>query len=169
MKVYIETERLMIRDPILEDFDAIWKMRNDDAVTQFTGGITKLSRDQAYERHIERCENFDDEPKEYAVILKESGSYLGYCGFQYCDILGGIELLYGYAKAYWGNGYAYEAAKAVIEFAEEAFTLDVIFAAVNDDNVASDKVLSKIGMTLVGKIEWPEQGLVKKYRYPFNR
>ena len=61
--------------------------------------------------------------------------YVGYRGFQYCEISGGMEILYGYAKQYWGKGYAVEAAKAVLKF----------------------------GMTYVGDIEWPKEGMVKKY------
>ncbi|WP_175438432.1 GNAT family N-acetyltransferase [Fusibacter sp. 3D3] len=63
-----------------------------------------------------------------------------------------------------GNGYAIEAAKAVLEFGLTELNLDEIVAAVNYENVASDKVLIRIGMHYVGDIEWPDQGIVKKYR-----
>jgi len=39
MNVYIETKRLIIREPIIDDFDSIWEMRNDEDVTKFTGGF----------------------------------------------------------------------------------------------------------------------------------
>ncbi|MDH8679932.1 GNAT family N-acetyltransferase [Fusibacter bizertensis] len=163
MNVYFETERLIIRDPIVEDFDSIWEMRKDEDVTEFTGGVTRLTCDEAYEKHLKRCDNCDDTAKEYSVIIKETNDYIGYCGFQYCTVLNGLEILYGYAKKYWGNGYAIEAAKAVLEFGITKLNLDEIVAAVNYENVASDKVLIKIGMNYVGDIEWPEQGMVKKY------
>jgi RimJ/RimL family protein N-acetyltransferase len=165
MKVYLETDRLIIRDPVIEDFNSIWKMRNDEVVTKYTGGITKLTKDEVYTRHIERCENFDDKPKEYSVILKESNEYIGYCGFQYCDVIDGIEMLCGYATEYWRNGYAMEAAKAVLEFGTNELKLKEIGAVVNYDNIASDKVLIKMGMKFVGEIEWPEQGMVKIYLF----
>lgn len=163
MKVYFETERLIIRDPIVEDFESIWEMRIDKDVTEFTGGVTALTRDEAYEKHLKRCEHSDDTAKEYSVILKESNDYIGYCGFQYCEILGGMEILYGYAKKYWGKGYAIEAAKAVLKFGLTKLNLDEILASVNYENVASDKILNEIGMTYVGDIEWPKEGMVKKY------
>jgi len=165
MKVYIETDRLIIRDPIIDDFESIWMMRNDKDVTEFTGGTTEFSKDETYGRHIKRCEDIDNDPKEYSVILKETNEYIGYCGFQFCNVLDGIEILYGYAKKYWGHGYALEAAKAVLDFGINELKLDEIVAAVNYDNVASDKVLSKIGMRFVSEVEWPEQGMVKKYQY----
>ncbi len=163
MNVVLETERLIIREPVLEDFEPLWKMRNDGDVTKFTGGITKLSRDEMYERHAKRCANFDSKPKEYSVVLKGSGEYIGYCGFQYCGVLDGIEILYGYAKEYWGYGYASEAAKVVLEHGIKELQMKQIVAAVNKDNIASDKVLTKIGMEYVGDVEWPGQGMVKTY------
>ena len=163
MKVYIETERLIIRDPIIDDFEAVWAMRNDEDVTTFTGGVTKRSKEQVYERHVKECANHSNEPREYAVVLKDTGDYIGYCGFQYCSVLKGIEILYGYAKDHWGKGYALEAAKAVMAFGLNELKLDKIVAAVNYDNVASDQILIKIGMTYQGDIEWPDQGMVKSY------
>lgn len=163
MKVYIETERLIIRDPIIDDFEAVWAMRNDEDVTTFTGGVTKRTKEQVYERHVKECANHSSEPREYAVVLKDSGDYIGYCGFQYCSVLKDIEILYGYAKDHWGKGYALEAAKAVMAFGLNELKLDKIVAAVNYDNVASDQILIKIGMTYQGDIEWPDQGMVKSY------
>lgn len=164
MKVYLETDRLIIRDPIIEDFDSIWQMRNDVDVSEFTGGVTQLLRDESYKRHLSRCKNLDDSPKEYSVLLKESNEYIGYCGFQYCKVLDGMEILYGYAKKHWGKGYAIEAAKSVLDFGLSELKISEIVAAVNYANVASDKVLIKIGMDYVGDVEWPEQGMVKKYK-----
>ncbi len=165
MKVYIETDRLIIRDPIIEDFDSIWDMRNDSEVTEFTGGVTKMLKEEALESHIKRCNNIENVPKEYSVVLKDSNEYIGYCGFQYCSILDGIEILYGYSKKYWGNGYAIEAAKAVLEFGVNELHMNEIVAAVNYANIASDKVLMKIGMIFVEDVEWPNQGMVKKYQF----
>jgi RimJ/RimL family protein N-acetyltransferase len=163
MRVYLETERLIIRDPIIEDFDVIWQMRNDEAVTKFTGGLTKLTREEAYKRHLLRCADLDSRPKEYAVTLKENNTYIGYCGFQHCQLLGGIELLYGLASSFWGQGYGVEAAKAVLDFGMCDLKLNMILAAVNYDNKASDKILEAIGLTYVEDIDWPDQGKVKKY------
>ena len=164
MKVYLETERLIIRDSIIDDFESTWEMRNDEDVTKFTGGITKLTRDEAFERYVKKCENIDNKLKEYSVILKDSNEYIGYCGFQYCSVLDGIEILYGYAKEHWGKGYAFEAAKVVLDFGINVLKLGEIVAAVNYKNIASDKVLINIGMKYVGDVEWPEEGMVKKYK-----
>jgi RimJ/RimL family protein N-acetyltransferase len=164
MRVYIETQRLIIRDPIAEDFDVIWTLINDVEVTQFIGGVTKRTKEEAYKKHLARCNVHDDKPREYSVILKETNAYIGYCGFQYCEDLEGIELLYGLVKDYWGKGYAFEAAQSVLNFGQEVLKLNEIVAGVNYENTASDKILVKLGMDYIGDVDVPSEGLLKKYR-----
>lgn len=163
MKVWIETERLIIRDPIIEDYESYYAMRCDAEVSRYTGGITRLSQEAIYERMLRRTQDHSDKPKEYSVVLKATNEYLGYCGFQYCEVLQDIEILYGYAKKYWGQGYAKEAAMAVLKFGLDDLGLEKVVAAVNLENIASDKVLSGIGMAYTEDIAWPGQGMVKKY------
>lgn len=163
MKVWIESDRLIIRDPIIEDFEAYYAMRCDAEVTLYTGGVTSLSKNELYQRMLKRIQDQSNTPKEYSVILKATNEYLGYCGFQYCDVLKGIEILYGYAKQHWGKGYAKEAAMAVLNFGLDELGLEKVLAAVNSENAASDKVLAGIAMTYTEDVEWPGQGMVKKY------
>jgi RimJ/RimL family protein N-acetyltransferase len=159
----LETKRLIIRDPIINDFKYIWEMRNDPEVSQFTGGVTSFSKDKLYQNHVKRCKNKSNTPKEYSVVLKSTGEYIGYCGFQLCEVLGGIEILYGFSKIYWGKGYATEATKAVLKYGKESLALEKIYAAVNLNNQASEKVLLNSGMKYIETIEYPNDGKVKKY------
>ena len=159
----LETERLIIREPIIEDFEFIWKMRNDPEVTKFTGGVTSLSKDELYSNHVKRCQNRSNTPKEYSVVLKATNEYIGYCGFQLCEVLGGIEILYGFLKEYWGKGYASEASEAVLKYGKNNLGLKKIHAAVNLRNLASEKVLINSGMEYVETIDYPNEGKVKKY------
>lgn len=159
----LETKRLIIRDPIIDDFKFIWEMRNDPEVCQFTGGVTSFSKDELYQNHLKRCKNNSNTPKEYSVVLKATGEYIGYCGFQLCEVLGGIEILYGFLKRYWGKGYGTEAVKAVLKYGKESLALEKIYAAVNLNNLASEKVLLNSGMKYIEKIEYPNDGKVKKY------
>lgn len=130
----------------------------------FTGGIIKLSRQDFIKSYLENCSNFNEKTDyRYSVILKESDKYIGYCGFQYCDILKDIEILYGNDSKYWGNGYAYEAACATIEYGFNNLGLENIVVAVNPKNPGSEKILLKIGLLFDGNIDWPNQGLVNKY------
>jgi len=77
--------------------------------------------------------------------------------------------LYGFLKEHWGKGYASEASKAVLRYGLEELGLDEIVAAVNLENIASEKVLINIGMRYVEVIDYPKEGPVKKYKYLKNK
>lgn len=164
MSVVITTNRTIIRTPEIDDFDAIWKMKNDPLVAEYTGGTSKLTRAEAFELHKKKCMEFEmSKDKVFTVALKDSNEYIGYCGLKYCEILNGIEILYGFSKSYWGKGFAKETAKAVLDYGLRNISAEIV-AAVHPNNVGSEKVLQAIGMRFEGKVEWPQQGLVNKYR-----
>jgi RimJ/RimL family protein N-acetyltransferase len=55
----------------------------------------------------------DEGLARYAVILKETGEMIGFCGFKRRSDC--IDLGWRYARRVWGSGYATEAAHAVLE------------------------------------------------------
>ena len=160
----LQTERLIISHPRKKDAFDVYAHRTDIRANIFTGGVPSLSWPDFEASYQARCDRKDAKKEHlYSVILKQSDKYIGYCGFQYCDTLGGVELLYGYSSHYWGNGYALEAAEAMLSYGFENLGYESIEAAVNPKNPGSERILVKIGMTFISEIEWPEQGLVHKY------
>ena len=77
-------------------------------------------------------------------------AFLGTCGFGGHDARGVGELGYVLAKPYWGQGYATEAAAAVIQFGFSKLGLQVIEANAFPENIASLRVMSKLGMQYRG-------------------
>ena len=63
-----------------------------------------------------------------------------------------IEIAYGIARDHWGQGYATEAAQAVLDYAFDTIGLKRLVAVVDPENMASVKVLENIGMTLEKKL-----------------
>ena len=162
----IQTGRLIIRPPVSSDFETFWSMSNDAEAKRFTGGVTPLSREEYQAQHEQGCRTFDASDAGncvFSVEEKRAGRCIGYCGFEYSARLGGIELAYGFEKSAWGQGFASEAAEAVLLYGFEALRLDAVIAAVNPENVASERILIKIGMRKTGQIPWPGQGLVSRY------
>ncbi|MGL1893630.1 MAG: GNAT family N-acetyltransferase [Spirochaetaceae bacterium] len=160
----IETNRLIIVPPRIKDACGVYDHRSNVQSSIYTGGVTKFEKSVFIDIYIQKCEDFEkNSDNVYSIILKSSDEYIGYCGFQYCEILGGNEIMYGIDPKYWGNGYAYEAALEVLNFGLKVLKLDFILAAVNKKNIASEIILQKIGMKFDSKIEWPQQGLVDKY------
>ena len=160
----MQTERLFFTPPREQDAYDVYLHKTEKESTFFTGGITKKSWADYKKEYLYNCRNQDVKWKDiYSVILKNTDKYIGYCGFQYCNILGGIEILYGYSSKYWGKGYAFEAAQAALSYGFKVLGYANVFSAVNPKNSASEAILKKIGMKFNGNIEWPNQGVVNRY------
>jgi len=84
------------------------------------------------------------------IILRESGALCGGIGLQIEPDHRRAELGYWIGVPHWGRGYATEAAMAMVRYGFEALDLQRIFASHVTKNVASGKVLRKIGMRYEG-------------------
>jgi RimJ/RimL family protein N-acetyltransferase len=81
----------------------------------------------------------------YVVELKESGAPIGMCGLIKRDTLDEIDLGYAYLPAWRGQGYAWEAARAVLDHAP-SLGIRRLLAITSPDNLASNGLLRKLGM-----------------------
>ena len=81
----------------------------------------------------------------YLVRLTDDGTAIGICGLLKRDYLEDVDLGFAFLPAHWGNGYAREAARAVMDLAREEFALSRIVAIVSPDNAASIGVLEALG------------------------
>jgi len=88
---------------------------------------------------------------DWGLILKESGKFIGTCGFTSFDYEKNTgEIGYVLAKPYWGQGFAVEAARAVMEFGFDNFGLCGYCAKCIEGNDASMRVMQKLGMSFEG-------------------
>ena len=142
----LETDRLLLRKARPEDFDRFWGMVTDPIAKRYTGGVTNLTYGERKALFEKECASpFSDQAAEFAVTEKRSGKYLGYCGFRVSKELGGNEFLYGYCRDSWGRGYGTEAAEAVLRYLFKTLPYDSYVAGVNAQNVASVKIVEKLG------------------------
>lgn len=72
----IETERLILRKPVIEDFAGYWLMKNDPMATMYTGGITPYTYEERYKMFQEEWVD-SGQNSEFTVIEKESTMYIG--------------------------------------------------------------------------------------------
>jgi RimJ/RimL family protein N-acetyltransferase len=82
----------------------------------------------------------------WAVVLRDGGAVVGFCGF-FVRPVKGTTMGYGIVAKYRGRGFATEAAAAVLDWAE-CHDVDV-YASIRPPNPASARVLEKVGMRLV--------------------
>ena len=163
--MFFETERLVFRKPIKQDFTRFWEMLNDPVAKRYTGGVTRLSYQQRLALFEQEClEDFSPQGAEFAVIEKESGSYLGYCGFRYSEPLCGCEFLFGYCRDCWGKGYATESAQAVLNFLFKTYRHTLYIATVDPQNAASKRVLEKAGFVRAGDFPISSTEAAEKYQ-----
>jgi len=99
----------------------------------------------------------------WAIHLKSSNEFIGWCGLKYIKEDDEIDLGYRFNENFWGSGYGYEAAKATIDYGFDALKLKRIVATALPQNIASWKIMEKCGMKCLGDIIDKDKWLVKKY------
>lgn len=84
----------------------------------------------------------------YAVERKQDRVALGMCGLIKRDSLQDIDIGYAFLPRYVGRGYALEAARAVLHYAQTVLSLPKLAAITSPDNQRSKQVLQKLGFVL---------------------
>ena len=144
----IETERLRLRPFRPDDLDDLARLLGDSEVMKFLGvkaGRT-YSRDETAEILQHAIDGWHKRGySRWAVIHQESDQFIGLCGLKTLE--GAPELIYALAQSYWGQGLAAEAATASLRFAFEELKLDRVVAVTRHANLASQRVMQRIGMS----------------------
>jgi ribosomal-protein-alanine N-acetyltransferase len=157
----IETSRLYLRQFSMADLNALSAIRSDPEVMRFIGAGQPHSADQVKEslEHILAGWNQHGFGR-WAVVHKPDKKLMGWCGLAFLDKTEEIEIGYGISKEYWGRGFTTEAAAASIRFGFEELKLNRIVAVAMPENIASRRVMEKIGMRYEKTGHWYEAELV---------
>lgn len=146
--IMAETERLIIRRFHTLDVEAMTDIFGDAEVMQFGAGVQTTN--WIYNWIQDQFQNYSTWGfGAWAAIEKRQAKVIGYCGlFHFPDVNGQpeVEIGYRFARAYWGQGYATEAALAVRDYAFRELGLPRLIAMIDPQNTASIRVAEKIGM-----------------------
>ena len=154
MNIIIETNRLLLRTFTEYDTNLIYELNLDPDVTRYTHDpIKDLVHASAILEKIIIPQYVLYNHGRWAVHVRSTLEFLGWCGLKYRSELNEIDLGYRFKKEGWGKGYATEAAWASIQYGFEKIGLQRIVARAEIDNIASWKVLEKCGMTYIGDEE----------------
>ena len=148
----LKTKRLIIRQFTREDFDNI---------VSFVKGVTSTSFKQLFKTIINAYLS-QEIGISYALILKNNGAFLGFCGLITLEANMPIECYYFLRPEYWGNGYAIESLRIIIEYAFSELELDKIVAYIDQGNIRGWKVAERSGMKYMGNIIRKDTNLKKK-------
>lgn len=95
----------------------------------------------------------------WLVTLRDTGEFVGNCGLPAQNVEGVVQVEIGYLVRadLQGNGYATEAATACRDHARDILGLERLIAIINPDNVPSQRVAEKLGLTLERSAIWKDQ------------
>ncbi len=94
----------------------------------------------------------------FLVSRKEDGAPVGTCGLIKRDSLPDIDIGFAFLPDFWGQGYAFEAASAVLAYGQNDLDLKRIVAITVQDNQSSIRLLERIGLTFERLIQLDGQG-----------
>lgn len=150
MRIIFETPRLILRRFTAEDAELIFKLNSDPEVIKYVHERPLETEEDArniivniilpqYEKNLGR----------WAMHTKADNEFIGWCGLKFLAEKNEIDLGYRLFKRLWGNGYATEAATHTLEYAFNTLQLPLIHGKAHVENIASLKVLEKIGMKFI--------------------
>jgi RimJ/RimL family protein N-acetyltransferase len=145
-RVVLETERLELRRPTLADVKAIARLADDRRVAQNTTRIPFPYSQSDAEAFVH---SVAAQPRDTTFLITRLGDPLGVASIG-AGRNGLPELGYWLGVPYWDQGYATEAARAMIDYAFEAFGYDELRAGARVVNPASRRVLEKCGFQWTG-------------------
>ncbi len=150
------TTRLLLRKMHPDDAQDAFELNSDPDVVRYTGDGAFASVDEA--RHF--LENYDAYEKwgygRLNCYLRSTGEYIGWCGLKYHPDKDETDLGYRFKKKFWNRGFATEASEICLHYGFEIVKLPAIVGRVMKDNIASIKVLEKIGMQFWKEFDFDE-------------
>jgi ribosomal-protein-alanine N-acetyltransferase len=139
---HIETQRLRIRSFQRNDWQAVYDYMSDPAVMMYIPeGSFSLEQAEAFV-----ADNMGEQAHFVAVLLKTDYMLVGHMQFHSWFAPQTYEIGWVFNRAYHGHGYATEAALALLQYGFEALHLHRIIATCQPQNVASWRVMEKLGM-----------------------
>ena len=156
----METERLIIREYSMDDFDALYEILSDAETMKY---YPKPYDEDGVRRWIRWC--MDSYQTHgfglWALELKATGEFIGDCGISMQKIDGELlpEIGYHVHKKYWRQGYAKEACAAVKNWLFTHTAYNSVYSYMNRENVASYATARANGMTRIKEYEDGEEAL----------
>jgi ribosomal-protein-alanine N-acetyltransferase len=123
MKIFAETERLLLREFLPTDVQGMFELDSDPAVHRYLG-------------------------KKPVQTIEQSQEMIAFIRQQY--LANGIGRWAVIIRRYWGQGFATEAAQASVDYGFQVLNLPVLYAIADMQNLASRAVLAKVGLRHVG-------------------
>jgi len=148
----LETQRLELHKISVADAPFYVKLLNSESWLQYIGDrkVRSVEDAETYikKNYLPSYEKFGY--GSYTVRLKENGKTIGACGLYKRETLEHPDIGFAFLQEFIGKGYGYEAASAVMDYAINTLGFDTILGFTVEYNVASIKLLEKLGLERTG-------------------
>lgn len=160
MNIFIQTDRLILREILPTDVDGMFALDSDPEVHKYLGNKPVTSKEQVVAViNFIRQQYIDNGIGRWAVIDKHTNDFMGWAGLKFVTELTNnhqnyYDLGYRLRKKYWGQGIATEAAKASLQYAFEQLKTHEVYAMADCENIGSNKILKKLGLQFIKKFDF---------------
>lgn len=152
MHIIFETPRLYLRQFTEADAPLILTLNSDPEIVKYVHEPTLETEEQARNIIVNNIlPQYPNDLGRWAMHIKETNEFIGWCGLKYRPDLDEIDLGYRLIQKAWGKGLATEASQHTLEYGFSALNLTLITARAHIENIASIKVLEKLGMDFIGE------------------
>jgi len=160
MNAIIETERLFLREFIIEDIPAAFELNANPVVQKYTGDTLIETIEQAADiiNNVVLKDYKNYGYGRWAVIYKPDNKLIGFAGLKYLPEIGETDLGFRFLPQYWGKGIATEASREIIKYAFKNLAIDKIIGIAMPENIASCRVLEKVGLKQYKVAEYDGDG-----------
>ena len=154
MNLILETDRLILREFLLSDAEAFFAMDSNPNVHQYLWNKPVQKIEETFEViEFVRKQYMDNGIGRFAMISKETNEFIGWAGLKFNtemvnNKVNFYDIGYRLDEKFWGKGYASEASFAWLNYAFETMKIKTLEAAAHSYNVASNRILQKIGMQM---------------------
>ncbi|UNK58877.1 GNAT family N-acetyltransferase [Pseudoxanthomonas daejeonensis] len=151
------TARLRLRELVEDDAGFMLELLNQPDFLRFIGdrGVRDLEQARSYLRDGPIASYARHGMGMYLVEPRGGGAPIGLCGLVVRDGLPGPDIGFAFLPAYYGQGYAFEAASATLAHARTALSLPRVLAIVSPGNDRSIALLRRLGLRDAGTIQLP--------------
>ena len=151
----IRTERLGLRPFQLQDADPLHGILRIPGVLEYFPNPDPPDRERVLKIIHQQIDHWDEHDYGWwAVVPDRRDQLIGWSGLQYLPETDEIEIGYLLSKPYWGRGLATESAIAGLDYGFKTLKIPEIVGIVHPGNIASQKVLEKIGLQYEKKAKY---------------
>jgi len=146
----LESKQLYLREFTYNDADDYFRLNSDaDVMKYIKPPETDINVIKENIKKIHKYYLKNPGLGDWACFEKESNEFIGFFELAHLDNTEEVEVGYRLHKKYWNKGYATEMTKVLIDYGFNKMGLEQIVGITHPENIASQKVLLKSGLTYV--------------------